>query len=100
MTENLSKSPLTILFQPSNGVGLGHVSRHIAIAQAVLQKAPSARVVFLTEGDSHSLLRATSLPYISLPDQNDLNVSWGAWSKAERGRVTLDLADTIIRRLS
>jgi predicted glycosyltransferase len=99
MTESDDKTPLTILFQPSNGIGLGHVSRHIAIAQAVLQKAPSARLPFMIEGNSHSLLYAASLPYIALPSQADLNVSWGAWSKIEQHKILLDFADTIIRQL-
>jgi hypothetical protein len=57
----------TILFQPSNGIGLGHISRLIAIALAIRDKAPSARLPFLLEGGSHSLLETASLPYLSLP---------------------------------
>jgi hypothetical protein len=40
----------TILFQPPNRIGLGHMSRLIAIALAVRQTAPGTRTPFVIEG--------------------------------------------------
>lgn len=91
----------TVLFQPLNGRGLGHLSRLAAIALALRDKIPSARLPFLVDGGSHSLLEAASLPYFSLPAGNELyrSESWTAWPREERHSIMLNLAASIIRQL-
>src|SRR5262249_37645266 len=56
-----------IIFQAINGVGLGHLSRSIAIALAVRERKPHANIFFAVEGSSHGLLEAVNLPYVSIP---------------------------------
>lgn len=92
---------ITVLFQAPNGIGLGHISRLAAIAQALRSKVPSARVPFLLEGGSHSLLEAASLPYLTLPNNHALyeSGSWEAWPKEERYSLIVNIAESIIRRI-
>jgi UDP-N-acetylglucosamine--N-acetylmuramyl-(pentapeptide) pyrophosphoryl-undecaprenol N-acetylglucosamine transferase len=91
----------TILFQPPNGIGLGHISRLMAIAMAVRAKAPSIRLPFLLEGSSHLLLEIASLPYLSLPTDETLysTETWTSWPIEERQTIILKIAESIIRQL-
>ncbi len=92
----------TILLQSPNGIGLGHISRLIAIALAIRDKAPSARLPFLLEGGSHLLLETASLPYLSLPTRETLyrTETWTSWPLEERRTIILKVADSIIRQLN
>jgi len=92
----------TILFQPPNGIGLGHISRLIAIALAIRDKSPSTRLPFLLEGGSHLLLETVSLPYLSLPTGSALygTETWASWPLEERRTIILKIADSIIRQLN
>jgi predicted glycosyltransferase len=91
---------ITIMSQALNCIGLGHISRLIAIALAIRDKVPTARLPFLLEGGSHSLLETASLPYLSLPSKYELFATdnWTTWTETERQGIVLELADSIIGR--
>lgn len=93
--------PKTILFQPPNHVGLGHISRLIAVALAVRESDPALRLPFVVEGHGHGLIEAHGLPYISLPNGYDLHETenWSAWPRSRRQVVMLDLALALVRTL-
>ncbi len=90
----------TILFQPPNRVGLGHLSRLIAIALAVKEARPDVRVPFVVGGNDHGLLEAHGLPFFCLPDRHALlSPGWESWSTKDRHTLVLDLACTMIKLL-
>ena len=91
--------PQTILFQPPNHIGLGHISRLLAIALAVRRAAPDTRTPFIVEGDGHGLIAAHGLPEINLPGSVDLyeTQKWSGWDRAARHLLVLDLATTLLR---
>lgn len=62
----------TVLFQPPNHVGLGHINRLSAIALALQEMHPSVRSVFVVEGSGHVLLDALNLPFVPLPSDHAL----------------------------
>jgi|SRR5215475_9858561 len=97
----ITKQTTTILFQPPNGIGLGHISRLIAIALTIRDKMPSWRLPFLVEGNCHSLLDNSSLPYILFPTSEAIydTDNWRTWPVEEREAVLFKLADCIIRVL-
>src|SRR5262245_28566338 len=92
------KQNTTILFQPPNGIGLGHISRLMAIAIAIRAKDPSIRLPFLLEGGSHLLLETASLPYLSLPTDGTLynTETWASWPIEERQTIILKFVESII----
>jgi UDP-N-acetylglucosamine--N-acetylmuramyl-(pentapeptide) pyrophosphoryl-undecaprenol N-acetylglucosamine transferase len=92
----------TILFQAPNGVGLGHINRLAAVALAIRDKVPAARLLFLLEGGSHSLLETFSLPYFSLPNPAVLYLgeTWAAWPGEKRYDLMYKVADCIIDQLN
>jgi predicted glycosyltransferase len=90
-----------ILFQPPNGIGLGHMSRLAAIARAAASLDPSVRVPFVIEGDSHGFLEAQGLSYLTLPSRHALDQSelWASWGPDERRRLVVSLSQTMMREL-
>jgi UDP-N-acetylglucosamine--N-acetylmuramyl-(pentapeptide) pyrophosphoryl-undecaprenol N-acetylglucosamine transferase len=94
--------PKTILFQPPNHIGLGHISRLIAVALAARESAPSLRLPFVVDGHGHGLIEAHQFPCISLPTGFDAQEasSWSAWPRAERRVVALDLALSLVKALA
>lgn len=76
----------TILFQPTNRIGLGHINRLASIALAIRQEDPSVRVPFVVEGPNHVLLDTLKLPWIALPDGHAMSSdeTWEGWSRDER----------------
>jgi predicted glycosyltransferase len=92
------KSSLTVLFQPPNHVGLGHLNRLSAIALALRRISPSIRTPFIVEGAAHVLLEALGLPYIPLPSEHAMNETdwWTAWPKGERSSISLEISRAIL----
>ncbi len=78
--------PPSILFQPPNHIGLGHISRLAAIALSVRQVRPDIRIPFAVEGSSHLLLESLDLPHVAIPSAHELfkNDRWREWTHAER----------------
>jgi predicted glycosyltransferase len=67
-----ASQPLTILFQPPNHVGMGHISRLAAIALEIRQAVPDAQIPFVVSGGGHSLLESLDIPCIPLPEVGEL----------------------------
>ena len=91
MSSTKASRPLTILFQPPNHIGMGHINRLSAIALAIRQAAPDAQVPFVVSGSSHSLLESLEIPCIPLPDVHGL---WNVESP-----LIASLVGTILDRL-
>jgi UDP-N-acetylglucosamine--N-acetylmuramyl-(pentapeptide) pyrophosphoryl-undecaprenol N-acetylglucosamine transferase len=92
-------SSQTVLFQAPNRIGLGHMSRLIAIALALQRAAPGIRTPFIVEGEGHGLIETYGLPQINLPSRHELGESgrWSAWPEMERNHLMLDTAATLLR---
>src|SRR5689334_6884936 len=90
----------SILFQPTNGLGLGHVSRLAAIALALRHDAPHIRTVFGLAGGGQSILETEGLPYVSLPSDlvHDEPV-WHAWEEGRRKQLKFGMIETVFRVL-
>jgi UDP-N-acetylglucosamine--N-acetylmuramyl-(pentapeptide) pyrophosphoryl-undecaprenol N-acetylglucosamine transferase len=92
----------TILFQPPNRIGLGHISRLIAIALAVKAADPEVRLPFVIEGHGHGLIEASGLPHFCLPSSYDLyeTAQWAQWDRSERQIMLLDVASSLVQALA
>jgi predicted glycosyltransferase len=91
--------PRTILFQPLNHLGLGHVSRLAAIALAIRQMDPLIRVLFAVEDGGHVLLEALGLPYVVLPSEHAVKEtdSWASWDAHERSLLAAEVSRAILK---
>jgi UDP-N-acetylglucosamine--N-acetylmuramyl-(pentapeptide) pyrophosphoryl-undecaprenol N-acetylglucosamine transferase len=90
--------PAVVLFQSPNLIGLGHMSRLIAIALALRQLDPSIRVPFVVQGASHSLLESHGLPYLTIPSPRSLeSTAWAQWPEPERSSLIIDCSKTLLR---
>ncbi|MFN8685531.1 MAG: glycosyltransferase [Acidobacteriota bacterium] len=88
----------TFLFQPTNGIGLGHVSRLASIALAVQRLRPESRILFAVLGGSHSLLQSWGLPSVSVPVDLEYGEQvWSGWSPLERARLGYAMAFGILK---
>lgn len=89
----------TILFQPPNHRGLGHISRLLAIALATRDACANVRTPFLIDGHAHGLVEAYGLPHVSLVPGHDLYDTpvWSAWPMSERQGLAMDVALALIR---
>jgi len=88
----------TILFQPPNHVGLGHINRLSAIALALRQIDPEIRAPFAVEGAAHVLLDALDLPYVPLPSTHLMqeNKYWSSWTEGERAGLSVSVARAVL----
>jgi predicted glycosyltransferase len=91
----------TIVFQPPNHIGLGHISRLLAIALAVRELDPQLRLPFIVGGHAHGLVEGYGLPHLSLPDSPyiDTNTRWSEWAPSEQHDVAVELATAMVRAL-
>lgn len=92
-------NPRTILFQPQNHVGLGHMNRLAAIAWAARQIDPSLRTPFVVEGAAHIFLDALGLPYLPIPSSHLLyeTTDWSQWPRQERCNLQADISNSILQ---
>jgi UDP-N-acetylglucosamine--N-acetylmuramyl-(pentapeptide) pyrophosphoryl-undecaprenol N-acetylglucosamine transferase len=92
----------TILFQPPNHIGLGHISRLIAVALAVRDAGSNCRLPFVIEGHGHGLVEAHGLPWLSVPSRHELEETpnWAAFDKASRRLLAFDLALSLVQVLA
>jgi predicted glycosyltransferase/glycosyltransferase involved in cell wall biosynthesis len=93
--------PLTVLFHPTNHIGLGHINRLSAIALALRELNESVRTPFVVEGGGHELLDVFGLPYVPLPvsyamEQTDC---WKAWLPSERSSLIREVCRATMRSL-
>ena len=89
----------TVLFQPPNHIGLGHVNRLSAIALALRQIDSSIRTPFVVEGASHVLLEALGLPHLPLPSDHELYETgrWAAWPTRDRSSLVGEISRAILK---
>lgn len=91
MSSTNTSQPLTILFQPPNHIGMGHINRLSAIALAIREAVPDAQLPFVLSGSSHSLLESLEIPCVPLPDVHE---SWNTEST-----LITSLVETILEQL-
>jgi UDP-N-acetylglucosamine--N-acetylmuramyl-(pentapeptide) pyrophosphoryl-undecaprenol N-acetylglucosamine transferase len=92
----------TILFHPTNRIGLGHISRLSAIALALGRRSQSIRTPFVVEGPSHVLLDVLGLAHLPLPSTYALLESpcWKVWTEAERESVSTAASQAILETIN
>ncbi|MEM9583036.1 MAG: hypothetical protein AAGA08_07960 [Pseudomonadota bacterium] len=86
--------PPLILFIVVNGVGLGHLTRLLAIAEQ-LRKSAQARVAFWCYSRAASILEAHGFEVIQRMTWQHLNVeksAWEVWETADFARLFRDFA--------
>jgi predicted glycosyltransferase len=93
--------PRTILFQPQNHVGMGHMNRLAAVALAIRQMDASVRTPFVVEGASHVLLDALGLPYTPIPSSHLLyeTEDWSQWPRQERIDLQVRISRTVLESI-
>jgi predicted glycosyltransferase len=94
-------SPLTVLFHPTNHIGLGHINRLSAIALALREINESVRTPFVIEGGGHELLDVFGLPYVPLPASRAMEQTdcWKAWPPSERSGLMGEVCRATMRSL-
>jgi len=93
--------PPTVLFQPLNHIGLGHMNRLSVIALALKDIDANVRTPFVIEGSSHLLLDALGLPYIPLPDSHSMSAGrWVDWSDRERSSLQSCMSRSILESIA
>jgi predicted glycosyltransferase len=91
----------TVLFQPQNHVGLGHLNRLSAVALALRRIDSSLRTPFVIEGAAHVLLDALGLPYVPLPSSHLMHETenWSLWDAEARQQLSTEISSAILRTL-
>jgi UDP-N-acetylglucosamine--N-acetylmuramyl-(pentapeptide) pyrophosphoryl-undecaprenol N-acetylglucosamine transferase len=91
----------TIAFQPPNHVGLGHVSRLVAIALAIRSLEPRIKLPFIIDGDPHGLVEAEGFPCLRLPslDAVENGRAWDGWEASERRAIIVKTAVAMVHAL-
>src|SRR5262249_31356292 len=83
-----------IMFHAVNSTGLGHLSRLIAIALAIRERAPYTNLLFTVDGASHGLLEAAKIPFIALPYLQDVH-TLPMWSVEQKDQLVFSMANSI-----
>ncbi|MBC8109473.1 MAG: hypothetical protein H7Y04_00275, partial [Verrucomicrobia bacterium] len=60
---------LRVLLYAVNGIGLGHLTRLLAIARQIKKAEPDTDLLFITSSDADNLLSKENIPYIHLPSK-------------------------------
>lgn len=68
MQENLPKN-VRAMFYAINGLGLGHLTRLLAICRAMQKICPSIEPLFVTTSDADNVLSKYRVPYVHLPSK-------------------------------
>jgi predicted glycosyltransferase len=89
----------TVLFQPLNHIGMGHINRLAVIALALQELDQSIRTPFVVEESSDVMLDARELPYIPFPSSNSMSHggAWSGWTNDERYSLQQQLSQTILQ---
>jgi predicted glycosyltransferase len=61
---------MRILFYAVNGLGLGHVTRLLAIAGEIRRLRPDAEILFLTSSEADSVIYEEGFPAVKVPSKN------------------------------
>ena len=73
------------LFYAIDGVGLGHLSRTLGVAEAIHQQGGAHQTVFVTEATDARLLEEYPFAYYQVPNRDAL-FSLGRWKGLEKLR--------------
>lgn len=79
-----------ILFYAVNGLGLGHVTRLLAIADALRKERPEAQVLFITTSEADAVIAREGFAAVKLPSKN-----LAGQSRLQPG-VYMKLAHTVV----
>src|SRR5262249_23198085 len=86
---------LRIVFHAIDQIGLGHLSRSIAIALRVRERAPESSILFVVDGVDHGLLAASGIPFVAVPAFRDPAPS-NRWPRPRRNDLAASLSDAIV----
>lgn len=76
----------TVLFVSSNGVGLGHLTRQMAVAERL---PPGCRPLFMTMSYAAGALRDRGLPFLFVPHHGGIGLDVDAWNGALADEIGL-----------
>lgn len=85
---------LRVLFYAVNGVGLGHLTRLLAIARQLKKVNPDTDLFFITSSDADNLLSKEGIPYVHLPSKTVVSQS-GTLTYRKLGRMYAALVNPI-----
>lgn len=92
--------PTRILFQAPNHVGIGHITRLLAIAMRLRSFAPQIYTPFLVDGSSHGLAANRGIPSFNLPLLQELGSPLYEWmSASEKADLLRSLAGDYIETI-
>ena len=72
---------MKILVSAINGIGLGHVTRQLALARALRERMPEAKFLFLTTSEAPGIIWQDGFASVKIPSW--MNVTHGMLSKTE-----------------
>ncbi|SFC26337.1 Predicted glycosyl transferase [Flexibacter flexilis DSM 6793] len=70
ITEITPKRRIRAVFYAVNGLGLGHLTRLIALCRAMQAQNPLLDALFITTSEADNLLNKYGIPYVHLPSKN------------------------------
>lgn len=80
------------VFVPTNGAGLGHLTRLLAIARRVKKRSPGKEIIFFTTSSALGLIEREGFKVYYLPSRSLLPKEvtagqWNTWLQEELGKV-------------
>lgn len=68
--QNMNKPPRKILFMPTNGSGLGHVTRTLAVARRLKEMYPNVEIIFFTTSFAINIIKEEGFLVYYFPSTN------------------------------
>ncbi len=68
--QNINKPPQRILFMPTNGSGLGHLTRSLAIARRLKEMYPNVEIIFFTTSFAINIIKEEGFLAYYFPSVN------------------------------
>lgn len=95
--KNKSSSINSILFMPTNGGGLGHLTRTLAVARRLKEMYPNVKIIFATTSSALDLIiKEGFLAYsLSSNDLDSINISPGVSNTIENSLMSILLKHDI-----
>ena len=85
---------LKILFYAVNGIGLGHLTRLLAMAKKIKANHPESDLLFITTSDADNILSKEDIPYVHLPSKTVVGQS-GTLTYRKMGRLYNSLVNAV-----
>ncbi len=85
---------LKVLFYAVNGIGLGHLTRLLAIAKKLKINFPDSDLLFITSSDADNILSKEGIPYVHLPSKTVVGQS-GTLTYRKMGRLYNALVNAV-----